>query len=63
MEITIKICLDDKQIKQNRMFDNIKKHIQKKHPFEEKYLSNNNTENEWSNERWEDTSSEGKGFM
>jgi hypothetical protein len=46
MEIIIKICLDDKQIKTNRMFDNIKQHIKKKHPLEEKYLSNNNTENE-----------------
>jgi hypothetical protein len=45
------------------MFDNIKQHIKKKHPLEEKYLSNNNTENEWSNERWEDTSTKGKGLM
>lgn len=59
MEITIKICLDNKQIKDNRRMDNIKKHIKSKKPIEEN-LSDNDIENEWDLEWWEDTGSKGK---
>ena len=66
MKINISICISDKdtEIKDKRMFENIKQDLSKrKNPLEEIVLLNNNWKDEWSNERWEDTSTESKGSM
>ena len=66
MKINISICISDKdtEIKDKRMFENIKQDLSKrKNPLEEIVLLNNNWKDEWSNKRWEDTSTESKGSM
>ena len=66
MKINISICVSDKdtEIKDKRMFENIKQDLSKrKNPLEEIVLLNNNWKDEWSNEQWEDTSTESKGSM